>query len=241
MRSPNAKSMILTQVYGAYRFGACFRLTDRQLHQLAVLCDRRPRSGNADLNGRNVMSAEFVDGIGMVVVKCYARGGLLRYFVKHRHLKSGKRRGQAEYEILQRVRKLGINAPEPIAFAHCGGWVYRTWLVTHAINQAQSLARLSLEDLQHARKAMESTLDQIRRLIDHRIWHVDLHPGNVLVNQENTVFLVDFDKGRFFRGSRARLKARYLSRWQRAVRKHRLPQMLTEALQTGLHRNNEVK
>jgi len=211
------------------------------MHQLTTLFDRQPQSAKFHLNGRNVMPADDVDGIGAVVVKHYTRGGLLRYFVKRRHLKSGKTRGQAEYEVLQRVRNLGINAPEPVAFAYRGGLVYLAWLVTLEIKRAQSLARLSLEDLRQAREAMESALEQICLLIDSRIWHVDLHPGNVLVDQQKTVYLVDFDKGRHFRGNRRKLKARYLSRWQRAVRKHRLPEMLTEMLQKGLNHKYETK
>jgi 3-deoxy-D-manno-octulosonic acid kinase len=233
--------MILTQVCGAYRIGSSFRLTERQLDQLMTLFDRQPQSAEFHLNGRNVMPAAYVDGIGAVVVKPYARGGLLRYFVKRRYLKSGKTRGQAEYEVLQRVRALGINAPEPVAFAYRGGLAYLAWLVSLEIKGAQSLARLVLKDEQHARKAMESVLEQIGLLIDSRIWHVDLHPGNVLVDQENTVYLVDFDKGRYFQGNRKNLKARYLSRWQRAVKKHRLPQMLTEMLQQELSHQDEIK
>jgi 3-deoxy-D-manno-octulosonic acid kinase len=228
--------MVLTQVYGVYRFGSSIRLADRQLQQLATLLDRPPQSGPFHLNGRNVMLSGCVDGIGAVVVKHYTRGGLLRYIVKRHHLKSGKTRGQAEYEILQRVRDLGVNAPEPLAFAYRGGLIYLAWLVTIEIRQAQSLARLSLKNEQNARVAMASASAQIGLLIDSRIWHVDLHPGNILVDQENKVYLVDFDKGRYFRGNGEKLKARYLSRWQRAVKKHHLPEMLTEMLQKGLSR-----
>jgi 3-deoxy-D-manno-octulosonic acid kinase len=228
------KSMMLTHIYGVYRFGSCIRLTDRQLQQLTTLLDRQPQSSPSHLNGRHVMPIDCVDGIGAVVVKHYIRGGLFGCFVKRRHLKSGKTRGQAEYEVLQKVRALGINAPEPVAFAFRGGLVYLAWLITLEIKRAQSLARLSLENEHHARAAMQSASRQIGRLIDSRIWHVDLHPGNVLVDQDNTAYLVDFDKGRDFHGSRKKLQARYLSRWQRAVQKHRLPVMLTEMLQQGL-------
>jgi len=49
------------------------------------------------------------------------------------------------------------------------------------------------------------------------------------------VYLLDFDKGSVYHGNRQKLKFRYLTRWQRAVSKHRLPEMLTEILQAGLN------
>jgi hypothetical protein len=48
------------------------------------------------------------------------------------------------------------------------------------------------------------------------------------------VFIIDFDKGRVFSGSRDKLRDLYLQRWQRAVRKHGLPLWLNERLNAGL-------
>ena len=71
-------------------------------------------------------------------------------------------------------------------------------------------------------------------LVQNKILHVDLHPGNVIVDPEGKVYLLDFDKGRIFRGSRQRLQERYFARWKRAVIKHGLPAMLIECLQAGI-------
>ena len=49
---------------------------------------------------------------------------------------------------------------------------------------------------------MASVIDQISRLIDHGIWHVDLHPGNVVIDQNDRVFLLDFDKGSLHQGNK---------------------------------------
>ena len=84
---------------------------------------------------------------------------------------------------------------------------------------------------------MESVIEQILLLIQNGILHVDLHPGNIVIDGDNQVFLVDFDKGKIYQGNREKLKNRYLSRWQRAVNKHGLPNMLNEMLIEGLCRN----
>ena len=81
---------------------------------------------------------------------------------------------------------------------------------------------------------MQSVTAQISALIENRILHVDLHPGNVVVDRTGKVYLLDFDKGRVYRGNRQELKKRYMSRWQRAIRKHALPEMLNDMLRTGL-------
>jgi 3-deoxy-D-manno-octulosonic acid kinase len=81
---------------------------------------------------------------------------------------------------------------------------------------------------------MASVIEQIVSLIQNDILHVDLHPGNVVVDATGKVYLLDFDKGTVYDGSRQKLINRYLSRWQRAVNKHGLPKMLTEMMQNGL-------
>jgi len=179
--------------------------------------------------------AQKIDGIGSVVVKYYTRGGLIRHLVKRRYLKTGKTRGQIEYHLLQKVRSLGINAPKPIAFAYRGHLFYLAWLVTREICQPLTLAQLSRQNEEHARGAMKSAMEQIFVLIQNNILHVDLHPGNVVIDKNDRVFLVDFDRGHLYHGSKEKLGARYLARWQRAVIKHRLPEMLGEMMRAGLN------
>ena len=137
--------------------------------------------------------------------------------------------------MLQVVRNLGINAPEPVAYAHRGCIFYQAWLISRAIKHPLSLALLSLKDEKKTRQAMESVIGQISLLIQNDILHVDLHPGNIVVDGADQIFLVDFDKGQIHPGRKEKLRNRYLSRWQQAVTKHRLPDILTEMLQAGLN------
>jgi 3-deoxy-D-manno-octulosonic acid kinase len=81
---------------------------------------------------------------------------------------------------------------------------------------------------------MPSVIEQISKLIEHRILHIDLHPGNIIVDKDDRVFIIDFDRGRIFNGDRNKLCKLYLQRWQRAVDKHRLPVMLTDMIRGGL-------
>jgi 3-deoxy-D-manno-octulosonic acid kinase len=226
--------MLSKRTLDSYHFGFNINLTDRQLRSLIALFRRSVDSSVSLLGGRSAVSPARLDGIGSVVVKHYRRGGLMRYFVKRRYLRFGKTRGQREFDLLEMVGNIGINAPQPIAFAHHGRLLYRAWLVTREIRQPQTLARLSLKDAKCARAAMISASDQISLLIDHHLLHVDLHPGNVVIDAQEQVFLLDFDKGRVYRGNRQKLTERYLARWQRAVRKHGLPEILSETMSNEL-------
>ena len=226
--------MTTSQTYGAYRLESSRPLSDTQLRLLAEFFNQPPKKTAAPLDGRSSVSFHQLDGIGPIVIKNYTRGGLVYRVVKRRYLKWGKTRGQREFELLQKVRKLGINAPEPVAQAYCGTLFYKAWLVTRAIHQPQSLARLSLLDEDKTRVALNSAVEQISLLIQHTILHVDLHPGNIIVDSTEKVYLLDFDRGQVYHGNRKKLRDRYLARWQRAVRKHGLPTFLIEMMQKRL-------
>ena len=191
------------------------------------------------LGGRAAVSNVDVSGLGPVVIKQYRRGGALGPFLRGRYLRFGKTRPQREYEVLTVVRGWGVNAPEPVAFL-VRGWVfYRGWLVTREISDQASLADISLRDENRAGRAVKRLTEQIATLIEHRIFHVDLHPGNVLVDRQDQVYLLDFDKACRWRGTLSALRDRYICRWRRAVIKHRLPESLSEWLCAGLRRSYE--
>lgn len=227
--------MISTRKIDSYRFGSALELDEHQLRTLIRFFDQ-PRLENASvLGGRTALTLEQIDEFGPVAIKSYSRGGWMRYLIKQRYLKLGKTRAQIEFELLQVVRNLGINAPEPVSYAHRGCIFYQAWLVSRAIKHPLSLALLSLKDEKKTRQAMESVIGQISLLIQNGILHVDLHPGNIVADGAGQIFIVDFDKGQIHHGSREKLRNRYLTRWQRAVTKHRLPELLTDMLQAGLN------
>ena len=86
---------------------------------------------------------------------------------------------------------------------------------------------------------LQELAEQVLTLVSHKIFHVDLHPGNVLVDNSGRVFIVDFDKAREFEGSSEQLRELYLRRWRRAVIKHKLSPVLTELMSLTLRSYNE--
>jgi len=214
--------------YDSYHFGSPSNIADQQLKQLIRLFNLPKNTINSTLGGRTSIAVSRLEGIGSVVIKYYRRGGAIRYLIKKRYLKCGKTRCQIEYELLQKVRSLGINAPEPIAFAYKGRLFYQCWLVTREIEDHQTLVQISRSNEEQARMLMKAIIKQVSMLIKNKILHADLHPGNVIVDNKNQVYLLDFDKASIFPGKKNALRSRYLRRWNRAIQKHRLPKMLNE-------------
>ena len=233
-------STVRTKTYDSYHFGSTSDLTDRQLKQLISYFNMPTNPVDSVLGGRGSVAISQLEGIGSVVVKYYTRGGFIRHLVKQRYLRWGKTRCQIEYELLQKVRNLGLSAPEPIAYAYRGALVYRGWLITKKIEKQQTLAELGHKDQEHARIVMTELINQVSTLIKNNILHVDLHPGNVLVDRNGQVFILDFDRARISRMDKNKLRNHYLSRWRRAVIKHRLPDILCKTFDAGLVKNCEV-
>jgi len=228
-----------TRTYDAYHFGLSLDLSNQQLKQLISVFNSPTDTVNSTLGGRTSITVMQLEGIGSVVIKHYRRGGAIRYLIKQRYLKCGKTRCQIEYELLQQVKTMGINAPVPIAFAYRGHLLYQCWLVTQEVKYHLTVAHISRSNEDRARIVMNEVVNQVSKLIKNKILHVDLHPGNVIVDSQNKVYLLDFDKGCMFFGRKNSLRDRYLRRWDRAVQKYRLPKILSQKMHSGLSKNYE--
>lgn len=215
---------------GSYRFGARLPLAPGQMAQLTTIFQTPERAAPHLLGGRRSISRAHIDGIGDAIVKHYRRGGLLSHLISRNYFNLGKRRCQIEFEQLERARAIGINTPEPIAFAYQGRCIYRAWLVTREVRQAVSLAQLSQMAPERARIAMGALKQQMELLVTYRMRHADFHPGNVLVDAQGQIYLLDFDKAGDHAGNTTGLRADYVRRWCRAVHKHKLPPMLCELI-----------
>ncbi len=220
--------------YGAYHIGAHEHLSPDQIEHLVTLFNRPTRSSELTLGGRTSVTIDEIEGVGPVVIKHYRRGGLVHFFVKQTYLRRGKTRCRLEYEMLDKVRRIGVGAPRPVAYASRGKLIYRCWLVTREVPSHKTLAALSMSDLNRAVYLIEPIVRAVDRLIQNRILHVDLHPGNVLVDPDDRTYLIDFDRAGSYRSGEKALRTRYVARWKRAVIKHRLPDVLWKEMQVRL-------
>lgn len=231
-------------VRGPYLIGGREYLSEEVATRIVQLMRNVPDDApRGVLAGRGYTGIQTVEGLGRVFVKQYAHGGLLRHITGGSFLCVGPSRSLQEYLMLERVREIGINSPKPMLFVNKGSFFYRTWLFMEEIAASRNLAEVSRseksEDVDVLHEAMTKLGEQVLALINHKIFHVDLHPGNVLVQDGGKVSIVDFDKAHEFKGSAERLRELYLRRWRRAVIKHKLSPVLTEVMSLTLRSYHE--
>ena len=180
-----------------------------------------------------------------VVLKSYRRGGMFRKLLPAGlFLGFGEERSQRELRALLSAKALGISVPEPLGTLVRGDLVKREWLIMKEFGPHRSLATLGREIEEKKadfplEECIQEVVRQLELLIDQRMLHVDLHPGNVVVTDEGQVFIIDFDHATKTSDSRKELRERYIRRWRRAVIKHELPEILSEIFCSLLRRKRE--
>jgi len=220
--------------YRGHRIGSRLKLDGVQLEQLTELLEAPQLNSPSKLAGRAPICRGEIDGVGRVAVKTYCRGGLIKRVSRYHYLRTGKPRCRREFDMLIRVRGSGINAPEPIAFAYRGRVAYRGWLMTRELEGPRSLVDVCEENTRLCRKSIAAVAEQIHGLIENRIRHVDLHPGNVIVDRQNLTYLIDFDRAQTGTWNKKELESHYIARWSRAIDKHKLPALLRKELESNL-------
>lgn len=219
-------SKIHTITHCSYIFGCRHRLNTTSLDQLINLFQSPSTDETAELEGRAPARFAVLSQTGSVVVKAYKRGGLIPLINKARYIKTGRFRSQREFDFLMAAQKAGVKVPEPVAYASTGSLFYKAWLITKQIKGHRSFAGLCRTDPEKAMALMPEISRNINKLIRSRIHHVDLHPGNILLDGNNTIFIIDFDKARQYSKNKIRLSVDYQNRWARAIHKYNLPKPL---------------
>jgi hypothetical protein len=208
----------------AYKFGSQVDLSQPILDNLTPLfSSKNPEKPATILTGRTGPTITDIDGIGSVVIKHYLRGGFISYFNKSRYLFSKKSRAELEFIALLDAMSAGVNVPEPIAYVSCGSLFYKTWLITKEIGNTKNFVELIQNEKDRAVSLLPAINANINKLITASIHHVDLHPGNIIVDKFDKPFILDFDKACCFSGGKKKLVKKYKLRWQRAINKYKLP------------------
>lgn len=182
------------------------------------------------LAGRADVVRTEIKGLGHVVIKYYKRGGLVRRFNENVYLRRGIPRSRHEFEMIQKARGLGISCPEPLVWAIKGGLFYKAFLITRNIGDHGSLVDICIKNPNECVSNLEKAAEQASLLIQNRIHHVDFHPGNVLVDNQGKVYVIDFDKAQISNASQNTLCRAYLSRWSRAIKKYDLPKVMDDVI-----------
>ena len=168
------------------------------------------------------------DGHHELVLRHYRRGGLLGRLVHDQYLgwQPAHSRPMRELALLLQMHQAGLPVPEPVAarMVRCGP-AYGGDLLIRRIDQARDLlAVLQEKPLDRPRwQAIGATLARFHAA---GIDHTDLNIHNILLDQEQRIWLIDFDK----------CARRRPGRWQQANLARLLRSLHKEvALHPGLH------
>lgn len=170
-------------------------------------------------------------------LKSYRRGGMIRHLSEDRYFFTGlaRTRGWREFRLLETMNTSGLAVPQPFACrVEVNGITYRASLIVDVIDNRGSLAEIIKADGCDSVDwhALGKFIGGFGR---QRIFHADLNASNILVAQDEAevpggggFYLIDFDRGRQFKGLRVPLfhlyEKRMLRRLQRSLLKTAMPE-----------------
>ena len=155
-----------------------------------------------------------------LLLRHYHRGGMLAKIVDDGYFWAGLAKTRPMRELLMHLEmlKLGLPVPTPVAIhVRRSGLIYRADIITKYISNARTLSTVLLENY---------ISDQIWNRIGKTIKkfhvkncnHADLNAHNILLCDNEDIFLIDFDKS-MIDNSSGQWKDRNLKRLKRSLEK----------------------
>ncbi|MDH5905170.1 3-deoxy-D-manno-octulosonic acid kinase [Vibrio splendidus] len=126
----------------------------------------------------------------------YRRGGLFGKLVEDSYLYFGdeKTRSYQEFELLKVLQTSGVNVPKPIAARVVkGGVTYKADLLSEKIPNAQDLVAI-LREKPLPKEMYQKIGAEIRKMHEAQVNHTDLNIHNILIDDQDRVWIIDFDK-----------------------------------------------
>lgn len=139
----------------------------------------------------------FVEGQALpMALRHYRRGGLFGKLVKDAYWFTGwdNTRGAAEFRLLDKLAQGGVRVPRPVAArAVRSGLTYQADLLVEKVANAQDLVAILAE--QALPESCWRTIGaMVRQMHDLQVCHTDLNSHNILLDDQQQVWLIDFDK-----------------------------------------------
>lgn len=137
------------------------------------------------------------DGENEFVLRHYYRGGLPGKFIRDTYFWTGEHetRSFAEFRLLTKLRRMDLPVPTPVAARYSRrGPFYTADLLTLKLPDVRSLADRILER-PGDRDFWRRVGGELRRFHHHGVCHADLNAYNIQIAGDESVWLLDFDRG----------------------------------------------
>ncbi len=212
---------------GPYTITSDLPLTREEAVRIAAALPATLEKSEKILGGRGAV--RFLEGVSgkNMAIKPYLRGGAMGRINRRYYLGTGETRAAKEYACLKHLSGTEVITSLPLGFIESGCLIRSCWLMMETVPHTDTLATAPLS---HEEQTAFFTrlAPQMNALLSLGIHHVDLHPGNIIVTDDGHPVLIDFDKARDGLTDEKALSALYIERWTRAVKKHHLPESLSE-------------
>ncbi len=152
----------------------------------------------------------------------YRRGGLFGKIVSDHYLFFGweQTRSYQEFQLLKTLREAGVNVPKPVAArAMKRTFCYQADLLSEKIANARDVVSI-LQSQSLGAEIYQKIGAEIRKMHDAQVNHTDLNTHNILIDDDNKVWIIDFDKCSQQTGDS--WKSSNLKRLQRSFEKERV-------------------
>jgi 3-deoxy-D-manno-octulosonic acid kinase len=155
-------------------------------HRNAILGSAQGRGTTWFLQGKVIDMA----------LRHYHRGGLLGKLVSDHYFFTGWKRTRSYQELilLNTLIRNNVNVPKPIAAKVTRrGLVYQADILVEKIDGAQDLVAL-LKQQKLPAFLWKKIGQEIRKMHDGQVCHTDLNAHNILIDHNENVWIIDFDK-----------------------------------------------
>ncbi len=143
-------------------------------------------------------SAWFVGPEGRWVLRHYRRGGWMARLSEDLYGWNGESavRSFAEWRLLKILAERGLPVPRPVAARYQrSGLFYRCDLITVRLANTRSLSQ-ALATGALPEQVWRAVGRTVARFHGHGVDHADLNAHNILLGSNDTVSVIDFDRGR---------------------------------------------
>jgi len=156
-------------------------------------------SGRADGRGETCF---YRQGKKQWALRHYVRGGLVGKVLHDQYLglSLNKTRAWQEWHLLKEMQAMDLPVPKPIAASVIkSGVFYRADLITEYLDNTKTLCDF-LENSQISDNQWGAIGSLVKRFHNASVFHSDLNARNILIDDQQEVYLIDFDKCAFKKG-----------------------------------------
>ena len=157
---------------------------------------RRSQRVIAETTGRG-QACIFKKEMNTWVLRHFQRGGLVARWLHDQYIGFSVKRSRSwrEWRLLAELWNKGLPVPRPVAAStRRHGLFYRADLITeylpHTTTLAAQLEQQPLDD-----RVWRDIGQCIKRFHQRGVYHADLNAKNILLGEQNNVYLIDFDRG----------------------------------------------